>query len=301
MEKQKFKTTITSKHRLFDLHLKETLKYRDLIWLFVKRDFTALYKQTILGPLWAIIQPVLTTFVFSFVFGSIAGLSKYLDIGDPFANPLQYSVPPFLFYMTGTMLFTYFSSNVNKVSKVFLDNRAIMGKVYYPRFVQPIAISISNLIPFVINFVLFLVVWFVFLLTGTTSMSVTWWMFLIPTVVLELMILSVGLGMIISSVTTKYRDLQMLVGFGLQLWQYASPIAYGLTMISTSAKWGKWLMLYTCVNPLTPILTTFRLAMFGFGYYNWLPYVTSWGISLFVFFLGLMLFSKTEKNFMDTI
>lgn len=294
MANQKFKTVITSKHRLFDLHLRETFKYRDLIWLFVKRDFTALYKQTILGPLWAIIQPVLTTFVFSFVFGTLAGLAT----GDV---PGDFNVPSFLFYMTGTMLFTYFSTNVNTVSKIFIANRATMGKVYYPRLVQPIAASLSNLIPFVINFVLFMIVWLVFLLTKTTSIQVTWWLLLIPAIVLELMILSVGLGMVISAVTTKYRDLQMLVGFGLQLWQYASPVAYGLTLISGSEKWGGLLMAYTCANPLTTIVTTFRLAVFGFGYFNWIPYVSSWGISLFVFFVGLMLFSKTEKNFMDTI
>ena len=293
-QKQKFKTTITSKHKLFDLHLKETFKYRDLIWLFVKRDFTALYKQTILGPLWAIIQPVLTTFVFSFIFGSLAGLAT-VDI------PGTFNVPSFLFYMTGTMLFTYFSTNVNKVSKIFIENRATMGKVYYPRLVQPISASLSNLIPFIINFVLFVIVWAVFLITGTTSMQVTWWLLFIPLVVLELIVLSIGLGMIISAVTTKYRDLQMLVGFGLQLWQYASPVAYGLTLISLSPTWGDRLMLYTCINPLTPIVTTFRYAMFGFGYFNWIPYVVSWGISIFFFFVGLMLFSKTEKNFMDTI
>ena len=293
-QKQKFKTTITSKHKLFDLHLKETFKYRDLIWLFVKRDFTALYKQTILGPLWAIIQPVLTTFVFSFIFGSLAGLAT-ADI------PGTFNVPSFLFYMTGTMLFTYFSTNVNKVSKIFIENRGTMGKVYYPRLVQPIATSLSNLIPFIINLVLFIIVWAVFLITGTTSMQVTWWLLFIPLVVLELIVLSIGLGMIISAVTTKYRDLQMLVGFGLQLWQYASPVAYGLTLISLSPTWGDRLMLYTCINPLTPIVTTFRYAMFGFGYFNWIPYVVSWGISIFFFFVGLMLFSKTEKNFMDTI
>lgn len=294
MEKQRFKTTITSKHKLFDLHLRETFKYRDLIWLFVKRDFTALYKQTILGPLWAIIQPLLTTFVFSFVFGSLAGLAT----GD---TPGSFNVPSFLFYMSGTMLFTYFSTNVNKVSKIFIENRATMGKVYYPRLVQPIAASLSNFIPLVINLFLFVIVWLVFLLTGTTSIQVTCWLLLIPAVIVELIILSLGLGMIISAVTTKYRDLQMLVGFGLQLWQYASPIAYGLTLISASDKWSHLLLVYTCANPLTPIVTTFRLAVFGFGYFDWLPYVISWGISLFVLFVGLMLFSKTEKNFMDTI
>lgn len=294
MEKTKFKTTITSKHKLFDLHLKETFKYRDLIWLFVKRDFTAMYKQTILGPLWAVIQPLLTTFVFSFIFGSLAGLAT-ADI------PGTFNVPSFLFYMTGTMLFTYFSNNVNKVSRIFIENRGTMGKVYYPRLVQPIATSLSNLIPLIINLALFIVVWLVFLLTGSTSMHVSIWLLFVPLVIFELIILSLGLGMIISAVTTKYRDLQMLVGFGLQLWQYASPIAYGLTLISLSPKWGDKLMLYTCINPLTPIVTTFRYAMFGFGYFNWMPYVVGWSISIFFFFIGLMLFSKTEKNFMDTI
>ncbi len=294
MEKQKFKTTITSKHKLFDLHLKETFKYRDLIWLFVKRDFTALYKQTILGPLWAIIQPVLTTFVFSFVFGSLAGLAT-ADM------PGAFNVPSFLFYMAGTMIFTYFSANVSRISKIFLENKATMGKVYYPRLVQPISASLSNLIPFCINFALFIIIWLIFIITGTTSIQVSWWLCLLPAVIVEMVVLSIGLGMIISAVTTKYRDLQMLVGFGLQLWQYASPIAYGLTLISLSENWSDKLMLYVCINPLTPIVTTFRYAMFGFGYFNWIPYVVSWGISIFLFFIGLMLFSKTEKNFMDTI
>jgi len=294
MATQKFKTTITAKHKLFDLHLKETFKYRDLIWLFVKRDFTALYKQTILGPLWAIIQPVLTTFVFSFIFGSLAGLTT-ADI------PGTFNVPSFLFYMTGTMLFTYFSSNVNKVSKIFIENRQTMGKVYYPRLVQPISASLSNLIPFVINLGLFIIVWVVFLITGTTSIHLTWWLCFVPLVVIEVMILSLGLGMVISAVTTKYRDLQMLVGFGLQLWQYASPIAYGLALVSSSEKWGGLFSLYVYANPLTSIVTTFRYALFGFGYFDGFAYLTGWAISLFVLFLGLLLFSKTEKNFMDTI
>ena len=292
MEKQRFKTTITSKHKLFDLHLRETFKYRDLIWLFVKRDFTALYKQTILGPLWAIIQPLLTTFVFSFIFGSLAGLTTADVLGD-------FNIPSFLFYMSGTMLFTYFSTNVNKVSKIFIENRRTMGKVYYPRLVQPIATSLSNLIPLVINLFLFIIVWLVFLLTGSTDMQATWWLLFIPVIVLQLIVLSLGLGMIISAVTTKYRDLQMLVGFGLQLWQYASPIAYGLTMITKPHP--ELELLYTCINPLTPIVTTFRLSMFGVGYFNYIPYLVGWGITLFVAFIGLMLYSKTEKNFMDPI
>ena len=294
MVDQKFKTIITSKHRIFDLHLRETFRYRDLIWLFVKRDFTAQYKQTILGPLWAVIQPVLTTFVFSFIFGSLAGLTT-ADI------PGTFNVPSFLFYMSGTMLFGYFSSNVTAVSNVFISNAGTMGKVYYPRFVQPLATSLSRLIPFLINFTLFLIVWLVFLLTGTTDMHATWWLLFIPLLILELIVLSMGLGMLISSVTTKYRDLKMLVGFGLQLWQYASPVAYGLLMISGSDKWGSLIKLYTMANPFVPIVTTFRCSMFGFGYFDVVAYLVSWGISLFIFFAGLLLFSKTEKNFMDTI
>ncbi len=288
----KFSTKIDSKHKLFDLHIKETFKYRDLILLFVKRDFTALYKQTILGPLWAIIQPVLTTFVFSFVFGSLAGLTTADVVGD-------FNIPNFLFYMTGTMLFSYFSSNVNKVSKIFIDNRATMGKVYYPRLVQPIATSLSNLIPFMINLILFFIVWLVFLLTGKYSIYLSWWLLLIPVLVVELIVLSMGIGLIISAVTTKYRDLQMLVGFGLQLWQYASPVAYGLTLITS--KHANLTMIYTCINPLTPIIAAFRLSAFGFGYFEWISFVSSWGITILLFFIGLLLFSKTEKNFMDTI
>jgi len=294
MASQKFKTTITSKHKLFDLHLRETFRYRDLIWLFVKRDFTALYKQTILGPLWALIQPVLTTFVFSFVFGALAGLTT-ADI------PGEFNIPSFLFYMTGTMIFTYFSANVTKVSRIFIDNRQTMGKVYYPRLVQPIATCLSNLIPLIINFILFVIVWLIFLLTGTTSMQASWWLCFIPLVVLEVIVLSLGLGMIISAVTTKYRDLQMLVGFGLQLWQYASPIAYGLALVSSSEKWNTIFTAYVYANPLTSIVTTFRYAMFGFGYFDLFVYLAGWSISLFVLFIGLLLFSKTEKNFMDTI
>ena len=189
----------------------------------------------------------------------------WFDVGGENA----FNIPSFLFYMSGTMLFTYFSSNVNKISKIFIENRATMGKVYYPRLVQPIAASLSNLIPFIINFVLFLIVWLVFLLTGNYTIYASWWLLLIPALIIQIIILSMGIGLVISAVTTKYRDLQMLVGFGLQLWQYASPIAYGLALINNGHP--ELLMAYTCVNPLTPIVTSFRLAMFGVGYFNYIP------------------------------
>ena len=287
-EAKSFKTYITSDHRLFDLHLKETFQYRDLIFLFVKRDFTAYYKQTILGPAWAIIQPLLTTMVFTVVFGNLARLST-ADISGEFI------LPGFLFYMSGNICWTYFSTTLNATSSTFLTNRATMGKVYYPRLVSPIATALSNLIAFVIQLVMFFSFWMYYVIRGGTSINVSPLLLLIPLCVLQLIVLSTGCGIIISSVTTKYRDLAMLVGFGLQLWQYGSPIAYGLQLIPE-----RYLWLYM-LNPATPIITSFRYAVFGFGYFNIYYYLLSWGISLALFFLGLILFSRIERTFMDTI
>ena len=289
MSEQKFKTVITSKHKIFNLHLKETFQYRDLIFLFVKRDFTAKYKQTILGPLWAVIQPLLTTVVFTFVFGSLAGLTT-ADISGEFV------IPAFLFYMSGNICWSYFSSTLTATSNTFIGNMAIMGKVYYPRLVTPIATAFSDLISFGIQFAMFLVIWLVYIIIGGTSIVITPMLLLIPLLIVQMIILSTGFGIIISSVTTKYRDLTMLVGFGLQLWQYASPIAYGLELIPKN-----YLTLYMVVNPVTPIVTTFRYAMFGFGYFNVWYYLISWAITLIVFFIGLILFSKIERTFMDTV
>ena len=285
---EKFKTEITSKHRLFDLHLKETFKYRDLIFLFVKRDFTALYKQTILGPAWAIIQPLLTTVVFTIIFGNLAGLTT-ADI------PGNYVVPSFLFYMCGNICWSYFSTTLQTTSNTFLANSAIMGKVYYPRLVTPISTAFTNLITFVIQLIMLFGFWVFFLIAGGTSITVSPMLLFIPLVVIQMIILATGFGIIISSVTTKYRDLAMLVTFGLQLWQYASPIAYGAQLIPQKYFW-----LYM-LNPVTPIITTFRYAIFGFGYFNLAYYLIGWAISLAVFFIGLILFSRIERTFMDTI
>lgn len=285
---EKFKTEINAKHKLFDLHLKETFKYRDLIFLFVKRDFTALYKQTILGPAWAIIQPLLTTVVFTIVFGNLAGLTT-ADI------PGNYVVPSFLFYMCGNICWSYFSTTLQATSNTFLSNSAIMGKVYYPRLVAPISTALSNLISFVIQLVMLFGFWVFFLIAGGTSITVSPMLLLIPLVVIQMIILAIGFGIIISSLTTKYRDLAMLVTFGLQLWQYASPIAYGAQLIPQKYFW-----LYM-LNPVTPIITTFRYAIFGFGYFNLAYYLIGWAISLAVFFIGLILFSRIERTFMDTI
>lgn len=283
-----FKTMITVSHRLMDLHLKETFRYRDLIFLFVKRDFVAYYKQTILGPLWAIIQPLLTTVVFTIIFGNMARLTTADAKGDCF-------IPGFLFYMSGNICWSFFSSVVQNTSNTFLSNRNIMGKVYYPRLVSPISTALSQFISFAIQLALFLMIWMYFLLRGDTGIQASTSLLLLPLVILQMMILSIGCGIIISAVTTKYRDLAMLVAFGLQLWQYASPIAYGLQLIPE-----RYVSLYM-LNPVVPMITTFRYAVFGFGYFNLAYYLISWGISLLVFFTGLILFNRIESTFMDTI
>ena len=283
-----FKTLITSEHKLLDLHVRETFEYRDLIFLFVKRDFTSKYKQTILGPAWAVVQPLLTTLVFTVVFGNLAGLTTADTAGD-------YILPAFLFYMAGNVCWAYSSATLNATSNTFISNSAIMGKVYYPRLVAPIATALSGLISFGIQLAMFVAFWLLFVASGQASIQVTPMLLMLPLCVMQLVVLSTGCGIIISSVTTKYRDLAMLVGFGLQLWQYASPIAYGLMLVPE-----KWLALYM-LNPVTPIVTTFRYAMFGFGHFDLRYYLLGWGVSLALFFIGLVLFSRIERTFMDTI
>lgn len=286
--KSQFKTHISAKHRLFDLHLGEMIQYRDLIFLLVKKNFTAQYKQTVLGPLWAIINPLLTTFIHNFVFNNLAGLTRADIEGD-------YIIPAFLFYMAGNVCWSYFSSVLSSTSNTFLENRGTMGKVYYPRIVAPIATAFSRLISFAIQFALFICIWLFYIIRGGTSIVVSSRLLLIPVLVLQMMMLATGLGIIISSVTTKYRDLSMLVGFGLGLWRYACPIAYGLQLVPE-----KYFGLFM-LNPMTPVLTTFRYALFGFGYFDLKYYAVSWAVSIVVLLIGLIMFSRVERTFMDTI
>lgn len=288
MNDKKYKTVITSKHKLLDLHLKEVFEYKDLIKLFVKRDFTALYKQTILGPAWAIIQPLFTTVIFTIIFGNLAKLTTADIKGD-------YILPSFLFYMAGNICWTYFSNTLHETSNSFISNANIMGKVYYPRLVTPISTALSQLISFGIQFAMLIAIWLFFIIKGGTSIAITPMLLLLPLTIIQMIILSVGCGIIVSSATTKYRDLRFAVGFCLQLWQYASPVAYGLSLVS-----NKYLFLYM-LNPVAPIITTFRYSLFGFGYFNITLYLISWVITLVVFFIGVVLFSKIERTFMDTI
>ena len=286
----RFDVVIRPSNKILGLNLKETFKYRDLIFLFVKRDFVSRYKQTILGPLWAIIQPLLTTVGFTIIFGNLA----HLTIMDITTNDVV-EMPGFLFYMAGTICWSYFSSTVSSTSNTFIGNSGIMGKVYFPRLVTPISTSISNLISFAIQFGMFIVIWAVFMIRGTTTMHITKYIAFLPLIILQMICLGMGFGIIISSLTTKYRDLAFLVGFGLQLWQYASPVAYGLALIP------RRLQAIYLLNPVTPLLTTFRYAFFGVGYFNLTYYLISWVVTIVVLFIGIMLFNKIEKTFMDTV
>ena len=279
MEK-KFTTVIVPKTKLLDFHLKEVWKYRDLVLLFVRRNFVSQYKQTILGPLWAIIQPLLTTVVFTVVFGRLAGLAAD-------------GVPSFLFFMSGNIAWQYFANCLTQTADTFTGNAAILGKVYFPRVVVPISTVMTNLISFSIQFVMFLVFLAVYWAKG--AVNPTWYAFMLPLLLVQMAMLSLGVGIIISSLTTKYRDLKMLVGFGVQLWMYGTPVAYDIGIIPQ-----KFMSVYM-LNPMTPIINTFRTAFLGLGGFDLTHYLISWGVTIAILFLGLMLFNRVEKTFMDTV
>lgn len=283
---KKFETVIEPKNGWFDLHLKELLQYKDLILLFVKRNFVSMYKQTVLGPLWAIIQPLLTTVVFTLVFGNIAGLAAD-------------GVPSFIFYLSGTILWTYFNQCLTQTANTFVANRQTLGKVYFPRLVMPISTVMSNLISLVIQFT-FMVIFLVYYVITDQGCHPNLYILMTPLIVLQLALLSLGCGVIISALTTKYRDLAMLVTFGTQLWMYASPIAYDMSSMAVFAPGGKYHTLFM-INPITPIVNLFRYAFLGLGKMEWIFYGISWIITLVVLFIGIILFSKVEKTFMDTV
>lgn len=279
-------TLIRPKSGWFDLPVKELFRYKDLILLFVKRDFVSLYKQTVLGPAWAVIQPFLTTIVFSLVFGSIAGLAPE-------------GVPSFLFYLSGTVVWTYFANCLTRTSDTFIANAAILGKVYFPRLVMPVSTVLSKLIDFAIQYGFFLVFLVIYGLTGA-AIRPNWLVLLTPLLLLQLAMLSLGCGVIISAATTKYRDLRMLVSFGVQLWMYASPVAYDMFSMSAFAPGGKYYSLYM-LNPVTPIVNLFRYAYLGLGQVDWQSYGISWAVTCCLLFAGIVLFSRVEKTFMDTV
>lgn len=275
---------ITPANNLLDIKLKDLWHYRDLLLLLVKRDFISFYKQTILGPLWFFIQPVFTTVIFTFVFGNLAGIST-----DGLPQPL--------FYMAGITAWNYFADCLNKTSTVFKDNANLFGKVYFPRLIMPFSIVASNLVRFGVQMLLFILM-IVYYLATDLNFSPNWYILLFPFLVILMASLGLGLGMIISAMTTKYRDLAFLVTFGVQLLMYATTVIYPLsTAIEKYPKYA-WIIKY---NPMTPILETFRYGFLGNGSFSWgsLGYCTA--ITFIITITGIIIFNKVERTFVDTV
>ncbi len=281
---QEYKHIIQPRDKWFDLRLREIWRYRDLLLLFVRRDFVAKYKQTILGPLWFFITPLVQTLTFTFIFGTVAEL------------PTD-GLPPSLFYLAGITCWGYFSSCLISTSTTFTKNAGIFGKVYFPRAVTPISVVISNLIQFAVQMVLFLLFFIMFQLKGA-DLNPNRYLFLFPYLVILMGAMGLGFGMIISSLTTKYRDLSYLVTFGTQLLMYATPVIYPLTLIHEKSPKMGWII---TLNPMSSIVEVFRHMFLGTGEMVWSLLLYSSVVTLLVFLFGLLVFNRTEKNFMDTV
>lgn len=284
-EDQDWDLVIKGRSSLFDLRLGELWNYRDLLVMFVKRDFVSFYKQTILGPLWFFIQPIFTTIVFSFVFGNLAGISTE-------------GAPKYLFYLTGITSWAYFSDCLTKTSTVFRDNAGIFGKVYFPRLIMPLSIVVSNLVRFGVQMLLLLcmMTYFYFFPIKGSSFHMTYALFLFPILVILMALLGLGLGLIITAMTTKYRDLTFLVTFGVQLLMYATPVIYPLSYARE-----KGYATFVELNPMSGIIEAFRYAFLGTGEFTASSLGYSTLVTLIILFFGILIFNKTEKNFVDTI
>lgn len=268
----------------FDLKLKELWQYRDLIWMFLKRNFNSAYKQTILGPLWFIIAPLLSSSMFTLIFGRIANISTD-------------GVPQFLFYLCSNTAWGYFSACLTSTASTFTGNAGLFGKVYFPRLVSPITNVLYGLLSFGIHIVLLLILMAVFAFNGqTTAPNVM--LLLVPLMVLQMALLGLGLGIIISSVTTKYRDLSILVGFGVSLWMYLTPVVYPVSQVTAM---GGNLAKYIMLNPVAPVLNNFRYAFLGCGTMDYGYWGISWIVTIIVLFIGIIVFNRVEKTFMDTV
>lgn len=281
IQEEKWDLIIEPKRSLFSLPLAELWKYKDLIGMFVRRDFVSVYKQTILGPLWYLVQPLLTTITFTFIFGNIAKL------------PTD-GLPQFLFYMSGTVIWTYFADCLTKTSNVFVTNSQLFGKVYFPRLAVPISILFSNLITFGIQFLFFLAFMAYFSITGTI-LHPNLWILLSPVLIFIMAGLGFGLGILISAMTTKYRDLRFLVQFGVTLLMYATPVIYPVSSIPAQYQ------IIIKANPMTPIVETFRYAFLGAGTINPLDLIYSFCFMVVIVLIGSIVFNRVEATFMDTV
>ena len=266
---------------LLDLNLKDVWRYRDLLWLLVKRDFVSFYKQTILGPLWFFIQPLFTTIIFTFIFGNLAGLST-----DGLPQPL--------FYMAGITAWNYFADCLTKTSTVFRDNANIFGKVYFPRLIMPLSIVVSNLVRFGVQMLLFFMMMAYYAYIGG-SFAPNAYVLLFPILVLQMALLGLGLGLVITALTTKYRDLAFLISFGVQLMMYATTVIYPLSAAPANYKW------LIELNPMTGIIEAFRFGFLGQGQLTFSSFGYSVAFTLVALVLGVIIFNKTEKTFVDTV
>jgi lipopolysaccharide transport system permease protein len=274
-------STITPRKSLFELKLDEIWHYRDLFFLFIKRDITVSYKQTVLGPLWFLIQPMLTTLMFLLVFGRIAKISTG-------------GVPPILFYLGGITVWNYFSECLRLTSDTFVKNSSLFGKVYFPRIISPLSIVASNLVKFSIQFILFLGVFFYYYFTNQ-QIHPNISLLLLPIYIIILAILALGFGLIISAMTTKYRDLTFLIQFGIQLWMYATPVIYPISQIPENYRW------IITANPVSSIVEAFKFGFTGSGSFSPGGIIYSGIFAIVLFFVGIAIFNRTEKTFMDTV
>lgn len=278
---QTWKKVIEPKSRLLDLKLREVFQYRDLIVMFVKRNFKSQYKQTILGPLWFIINPLITSVLFTVVFGGIAKISTD-------------GVPQFLFYMAGNTAWSYFATCITSTSTTFTANANVFGKVYFPRLVMPISTVIFAVLSFFIQLIMLIGFMIYFYVTGE-NVQPNGYIALLPVLVLHMAAMGMGFGIIISAMTTKYRDLSILVGFGVQLWMYITPIVYPVSTLSDKAR------SLVMLNPMAPVVNNFKYAFLGCGQMEWGYWGISAIITIIVLFVGLIIFNRVEKTFMDTV
>lgn len=277
-----YTTIIKPQNKLFEIDFKEIWRYRDLLVMFIKRDIVTQYKQTILGPTWYFIQPALTTIMYMVVFGGIAGIST-----DGLPQPL--------FYLAGIVLWQYFSECLNKTSATFTQNQHIFGKVYFPRLISPLSNVLSNLVRMSIQFLLFLIVYIYYVAVGVDVMPNAYAL-LLPLLIMMLAGLSLGFGIIISSMTTKYRDLTILFTFIVQLWMYATPVIYPLSTISNEK-----IRMLMGINPLTSIFEAFKYGMLGVGQFSWGGLGYSFGFMVVLLLVGVVVFNKVQRSFMDTV
>jgi len=276
---------ITPHNSLFDLKLKDTWHYRDLLFLLVRRDFVSFYKQTILGPVWFFIQPAITILIYTLVFSNLAKISTD-------------DVPPPLFYLAGTIIWNYFSECLTKTSTVFKDNSAMLGKVYFPRLIMPLSIVFSNLIRFAVQFVLFIILLFYYYFFKGSHIHPTIYIALFPLLILLIAALGLGLGMMVSAVTTKYRDLAFVVTFGVPLLMYTTTVIYPLSTAVAKYPAYSWLIKF---NPVTAVIETFRYGFMGNGMFSWGLLGYSAAVTFIILLIGIVVFNKVEKTFVDTV